>query len=581
MDDTRVVWIRDVVCANLDISPVDQDEVFETFLLSDDGGPEFILNKFLSGQTADETLALAFYKELREEEEWVEAPIDSGNESETKEIEEEEAEEEEEEEVATEAMEPVAIDGKKKKKRAKGNKKDRKTGKKPKVLKNKPAGKKGNLQLRRAYTRNVKPLGLGNSNDLLQNIKRLMKHAGEPSNTETNKPLDEVTNELESSKMPLELTANAEKQEDEEEEDTGTLLVLRKFMKPYLFVAETQDLPKDAINRDFLFLVRRLDGIVPETVGKHEDLNEILTRHFEIMMMNGDFLRSMNQIMTEIYMPLLSFTDQKSQTSDIAGVVPLPGGVIHGKPSLSMELDKKTLQRPASPFQGRTLLRTPRLTKHSSGSGIQVGTRRPVSPSVSAEEASARKPLAFPGVTPSDVTAADTGQSRLTYAQKMIRDELMIHLQKFNLAIRTTITQLEGEVHLEVPSGLKFSSSRRENVKNRSLMAKVEETCHNWFQQVYTKTIVVFSTNINIICSTSFQFMHVKNPSCVHICLGIFIIFSFSFFSLHALFRPKGTERINQSINIRLFDRNEDCKVCHRCNWDLHGLKCKRLVSGG
>lgn len=480
MDDARVVWIRDVVCDHLDISPLEQDEIFETFLLSDDGRPEFILNKFLSGQTADETFTLAFYKELREEEEWVEVPIESGKESDIP-----EEEEAEEDEVVTETVEPVPIDDDTKAKKAKRNNKNKKKGKKNKnkVLKSKTAETKGDSQQKKANTRKGKPLG--KPNNPLQDDKKLKnnetKQIGEPSNPETIKPLDKLTNELESSKTSLEPSAKPENQEDEEEEDAGTLLILRKIMKPYLFVVETQDLPKDAVNRDFLFMVRRLDGIVPETVGKHEDLNEVLTRHFETLMMNGDFLRSMNQIITEIYMPLLSFNDQKNLHSDVGGVA--PGGVIHGKPSVSTEFDKKTSLRSASPSQGRTSVRPPRLTKQSSGSGILGSTRRPITP-VSAEEATARKPSSFPASTLSDVTAADTGQSRLTYAQKMIRDELMIHLQKFNLAVRTTMTQLEGEVHLEVPSGLTFSSSLKENVRNRSLMAKVEETCHNWFQQV-------------------------------------------------------------------------------------------------
>lgn len=479
MDDVRVVWIRDVVCDHLDISPLEQDEVFETFLLSDDGRPEFILNKFLSGQTADETFTLAFYKELREEEEWVEVPVESGKESQI--AEEEEAEEDE---VVTETVEPDPIDDDTKAKKAKRNNKNKKKGKKNKVLKSKTAETKGDSQQKKANARKGK--ALGKPNNPLQNDKKLKnsesKQIGEPSSPETIKPSEKLTNELESSKMPLEASAKPKNQEDEEEEDAGTLLILRKIMKPYLFVVETQDLPKDAVNRDFLFMVRRLDGIVPETVGKNEDLNEILTRHFETLMMNGDFLRSMNQIITEIYMPLLSFNDQKNLHFDVGSVV--PGGVIHGKPSVSAEFEKKTSSlRSTSPSQVRTSVRPPRLTKHSSGSGILGSTRRPVTP-VSVEEATARKPSSFPAATLSDVTAADTGQSRLTYAQKMIRDELMIHLQKFNLAVRTTMTQLEGEVHLDVPSGLTFSSSLKENVRNRSLMAKVEETCHNWFQQV-------------------------------------------------------------------------------------------------
>lgn len=482
MDDARVVWIRDVVCTHLDISPSEQDEVFETFLLSDDGRPEFMLNKFLSGQTADETFALAFYKELREDEEWVEVPIESGKESDTKEIEEEEAEEEYE--VATEAVDPVAIDDDKKAKKAKRSNKDKKKGKKNKDLKSKTAGTKDDSQQKKANAKSGKPLG--KPNNRLQNDKKVenseTKQIGEPLNPEKFKALDKLTNELESSKMPLEHSAKSETQEEEEEEEAGTLLILRKFMKPYLFVAETQDMLKDSVNRDFLFLVRRLDGVVPETVGKHEDLNEILTRHFETLMMNGDFLRSMNQIITQIYMPLLSFFDQKNLHSDIGVVV--PGGVIHGKPSISTEFNKKTSMLTVSPSQGRTSLRPLRLTKHSLGSGIQIGTRRPVSPSVSVEEVMARRPSAFPAAASSDVIVADTGQSKLTYAQKMIRDDFMIHLQKFNLAVRTTMNQLEGEVQLEVPSGLTFSSSLKENVKNRSLMAKVEETCHNWFQQV-------------------------------------------------------------------------------------------------
>ena len=65
MDDIRYIWMRDKVFSGLDIQ---EHEVFEEFMLRDEGENELRIAKFMNQTEDDEDFALIFHKELKEEE---------------------------------------------------------------------------------------------------------------------------------------------------------------------------------------------------------------------------------------------------------------------------------------------------------------------------------------------------------------------------------------------------------------------------------------------------------------------------------------------------------------------------------
>ena len=65
MDDVRFIWLRDKVFGALDINEAD---VFDEFMLRDEGENELKIAKFLNQTEEDEDYALVFNKEVREEE---------------------------------------------------------------------------------------------------------------------------------------------------------------------------------------------------------------------------------------------------------------------------------------------------------------------------------------------------------------------------------------------------------------------------------------------------------------------------------------------------------------------------------
>lgn len=78
MDDLRYLWLRDKVFTALDIVETD---VFEEFLIREDGENEMRIAKFLNQTEEDEDYALVFNKELKEEE--IEVEVELCNSSQT------------------------------------------------------------------------------------------------------------------------------------------------------------------------------------------------------------------------------------------------------------------------------------------------------------------------------------------------------------------------------------------------------------------------------------------------------------------------------------------------------------------
>lgn len=65
MDDVRYLWLRDEVFAGLEIK---ESDVFEEFIMRDEGDNEMKIAKFMNQTEEDDDFALIFYKETKEEE---------------------------------------------------------------------------------------------------------------------------------------------------------------------------------------------------------------------------------------------------------------------------------------------------------------------------------------------------------------------------------------------------------------------------------------------------------------------------------------------------------------------------------
>lgn len=76
MDDIRFIWLRDKVFNALDIN---EPDVFDEFMLRDDGDNELKIAKFLNQTEEDEDFALIFNKEIREEETEVQIELSINN----------------------------------------------------------------------------------------------------------------------------------------------------------------------------------------------------------------------------------------------------------------------------------------------------------------------------------------------------------------------------------------------------------------------------------------------------------------------------------------------------------------------
>jgi hypothetical protein len=74
MDDYRYIWLRDKVFGGLDINEFD---VFDEFIVRDEGDNEMKIAKFMNQTEEDEDNALIFHKEVKEEE--IEVTVELSN----------------------------------------------------------------------------------------------------------------------------------------------------------------------------------------------------------------------------------------------------------------------------------------------------------------------------------------------------------------------------------------------------------------------------------------------------------------------------------------------------------------------
>ncbi len=183
-------------------------------------------------------------------------------------------------------------------------------------------------------------------------------------------------------------------------------------------------LPEDLASTDCVYFLRNSGGMVP-LPNNIEEATETLPAMFEVGVLNGHSLVMLEQVITQVYMPLLSYNQHKN----------------------AHLLGEKT-NTPVPPSRENTQVNMAWEDTKEKGEKNQMNTQD-------------------------------------SQARAMLRDEFLINMQKFASSITRTIQQIEGEVRLEVPE-LVLSDNIKENLDNHELLAQIEETCRGWHKQIAT-----------------------------------------------------------------------------------------------
>ncbi|XP_064619187.1 dynein axonemal heavy chain 10-like isoform X2 [Lineus longissimus] len=271
MDDPRIEWIRDRVYLALDI---EDPEVFDELLNRDDGISEREVAAFLNDNPEETPSALLFYKNVVEEEEEVEVEC----EPEIPDIEQEGGEGEEGTEIGapTPALSaPSEVD----------QAPTPSAGETPDIDDKKKKGKKGKK-------------GKGKETPTVEERDEKVE---EPK-PETPKP------EPADGEAVLEQLLG----EDGEpiEAAPTTKIVIVKVMRTYLHMSY-QHLPEKVAEVDCIYFLRNTPGMVP-LPNTIEEANDMLPSYFEMGILNGHSLVMLEQVITKVYMPILSFNQHKN-----------------------------------------------------------------------------------------------------------------------------------------------------------------------------------------------------------------------------------------------------------------------------
>ncbi|XP_021370512.1 dynein heavy chain 10, axonemal-like isoform X1 [Mizuhopecten yessoensis] len=374
MDDPRFEWIGKQVSLALDIK---ENDVFEDLLERDDGEQERELGKFLNDTPEEHESSILFYKIIREEEEEVEV-----------ECEPEIPSIEEEEEGAEGEGEQQTGDGE---------------------------GEGGDQPLPVSS-----PTGTGDGED-----QTPRKGTGKKKKKGKDTPTSDEQKDEDTTKTPVpegESAADGEEQQGEDDEQDNkipkTKIIKQKVMRTYLYMCY-QHLPEELADQDCVYFLRNTPGMVflPNSA---EEADETLPSYFEIGILNGHSLVMLEQIISQVYMPLLSYNQQKNSE----------------------------MRKEASP-PSRT---DTQMSVKTDGEGDADDSKDNV----------------------------NVAESR---AKALLRDEFLINMQKFASSINRTIQQIEGEVRLEIPE-IEMSDNVEEVLANNDLMQVIRDTCGDWAKRI-------------------------------------------------------------------------------------------------
>ena len=163
---------------------------------------------------------------------------------------------------------------------------------------------------------------------------------------------------------------------------------IRKHERTYLYVCYGH-LPEAAFDKDCIYFMRNTEGMVnlPNSI---EEANETLPVLFEIGILNGHSLVMLENVISQVYMPLLSFNQHRNnEPKSTAG---------------------KSGSSPTPPSREATTM-----SMTDGAGGDAKGDEK-------------------------------EGGGKDSAAKAMLRDEFLINMQKFASSITRTIQQIEGEV---------------------------------------------------------------------------------------------------------------------------------------
>lgn len=382
MDDPRFEWVGKQVALALDIK---EPEVFEELLERDDGVFERGLGKFLNDTPEDTESSILFYKIIREEEEEVEVECEP------------EIPDIEEEEEPTEQTE--------------GEQKEAEEGE--------PLGEQ--------------PLTVSSPTEEEETSRK-----GTPSSGRRKKRAKSETTDKDgaddAAKTPQEgdggkseggdqgETAEGEGAEEENPEDKQpkTKIIIQKVMRTYLYMCY-QHLPEEVADTKSVYFLRNTPGMVP-LPNSSEEANSELPGYFEMGILNGHSLVMLEQIISQVYMPLLSYNQHRN------------------------------------------------------------GERKPEARAVSRADTKATEAsMAGEEGEEEEKPKVNVAESR---AKAMLRDEFLINMQKFASGINRTIQQIEGEVRLEIPEIELGDLKLEEILADNDLMTVIKDSCSEWAKQV-------------------------------------------------------------------------------------------------
>ncbi|XP_041455872.1 dynein heavy chain 10, axonemal-like [Lytechinus variegatus] len=371
MDDIRFEWLRDKVYHALNIT---DPEVFEELMNRDDGEYERSLAKFLNETPEEGRSAAIFYKRVQQEEREVEIEIEP---SETDGL-PENIEGDEGLLGATPAEEIPPT---------------------PAELVETPTEEKGKKKKKKKGKRN-------------QSAKTEAQPEPETPREEPKPPEPE----------PVQAAEGGEGDPDapSPEKQPTTKIIRETFMRTLLYMCHGH-VPEQVAEEDCIYFIRNTPGMVdlPNTM---DEAQSMLPKFFEYGILNGHSLVMLEQIITQVYIPLLSFSAHKN------GDAPT-------------EAEQKAAALSSS-------------SKDSLG----------IQPDDSDEEQE-------------EVNVAELQKHAL------LRDDFLINMEKFAKHIERTIQQIEGEVRLDIPD-LLTDGDPTELAKDDVLIHEIENTTLEWTKQI-------------------------------------------------------------------------------------------------
>ncbi|XP_052801261.1 dynein axonemal heavy chain 10-like isoform X3 [Mya arenaria] len=269
MDDERIDWIRHQVFLGLDIKEL---EVFEELLERDDGVWERELGKFLNDTPEDNENSIVFYKITKDEEEEVEVECEP--------------------EIPDIAQEEDGAEGE---------------------------GGGEQAQGETAHAEDVEPkeqaLGVSTPTGEEETTKKV---SGKGKRRKGSAPSGDQKPETEVPATPApEAEAKPEGDgegdgdaDDEEDKVPRTKIIVQTVTRTYLHMCY-QFLPEEFADHESMYFIRNTPGMVPLPNNKDE-ASETMPNYFETGILNGHSLVMLEHIISQVYMPLLSYNQHRN-----------------------------------------------------------------------------------------------------------------------------------------------------------------------------------------------------------------------------------------------------------------------------